>query len=215
MERKIANRIITRNRRRKLRGGTDEDEKERPNDFGHKKIMSIFLVVVRREVFIHTGRHGIDKNRMTVVANPETKPENNTASEAVSDALPLAAKTPGKCILIVDDDADTRWLLEHLMANEGYEVKTAEYAEEAIMLLYNFTPDAVLMDVRLPGMDGLQLTRLLKLTRNKRVPILAVSSGNTEHAVQEAYEAGCDGFIAKPVEAGTFASTVDKYLAGR
>jgi CheY-like chemotaxis protein len=130
---------------------------------------------------------------------------------ALTESLP-APKGMGKSILIVDDDADTRWLLGELLASEGYAVRAAESAETAMMLLYNFRPDAVLMDVRLPGMDGLQLTGLIQLTASKKVPIVAVSGGNDEFSVQDAYEAGCDGYIAKPVDPQTFAASVGQYL---
>jgi CheY-like chemotaxis protein len=122
-------------------------------------------------------------------------------------------KCTGESILIVDDDSDTLRLLEFLMAREGYAVQTANGAEDAMTLLYSFTPDAVLMDIRLPGMDGLQLTRLIKLTgTTKKIPILAVSASDTALTIQEAYDAGCDGYITKPVDANTFASTVRQYL---
>jgi len=125
---------------------------------------------------------------------------------------PATAKGAGKSILIVDDDPETRWLLEYLMVSEGYEVRSADYAEGALNLLFNFTPDVVLMDVRLPGMNGLQLTRLIRLTSPQKVPIVAVSADDAKFAVQEAYEAGCDGYISKPVDTRTFAATVGGYL---
>ncbi len=117
-----------------------------------------------------------------------------------------------KSILIVDDDPDTCFLLEDLLASAGYEVQTAKYAEGAMTLLYDYRPDVVLMDLRLPDMDGLELTRLIRLTAAKNVPIVAVSAGGRDFAVQEAYEAGCDGYIAKPVDNRTFAATVGQYL---
>jgi two-component system cell cycle response regulator DivK len=118
----------------------------------------------------------------------------------------------GKSILIVDDDSDTCWLLETLLTSAGYQVETAKYAEGAMKLLYNHSPDLVLMDLRLPDMDGLELTRLIRLTTSRNVPIVAVSSGDRAFAAQEAYEAGCDGYIAKPVDNSTFAATVGQYL---
>jgi two-component system cell cycle response regulator DivK len=136
--------------------------------------------------------------------------ENDTPAPD-SDVL-TGTKGAGKTILIVDDDADTRWLLGHLLKSAGYEVQTADYAEKAMILLYTLRPDAVLMDIRLPGMDGLQLTRLIQLTSSKKVPIVAVSAGENEFSVQAAYEAGCDGYIAKPVNMRTFAATVGQYL---
>jgi CheY-like chemotaxis protein len=129
----------------------------------------------------------------------------------VSDSS-SAIQSLGKSVLIVDDDSDTRWLLTHLLVKAGYEVQTAESAEGAMRVLFSFAPDAVLMDVRLPGMNGLELVRLIKLTTPKKVPILAVSAGNGEFAIQEAYEAGCDGYIAKPVDNNTFVVTVGQYL---
>jgi two-component system phosphate regulon response regulator OmpR len=79
--------------------------------------------------------------------------------KVMEHAAAPGTKGTAKNILIVDDDSDTRWLLGELLASEGYAVQAAESAEAAMMLLYTFRPDAVLMDVRLPGMDGLQLTR--------------------------------------------------------
>jgi two-component system, cell cycle response regulator DivK len=116
-------------------------------------------------------------------------------------------------ILIVDDDQDARGLLSVLLAGKGYEVKAVEDAERAIVLLYSFRAEIVLMDVGLPRMTGLQLTRLIRMTRAERIPIVAVSGGGTAHAVQDAYEAGCDGYIAKPVNNLTFASTVAQHFA--
>jgi two-component system, cell cycle response regulator DivK len=138
--------------------------------------------------------------------------DDNPASAAIP-SLRTRAKCTGKSVLIVDDDSDTLRLLEFLMAREGYVVETADGAEGAMALLYSFTPDAVLMDIRLPGMDGLQLSRLIKLTgKANKIPILAVSASDTATTMQEAYEAGCDGYITKPVDTSTFASTVGEYL---
>jgi CheY-like chemotaxis protein len=125
----------------------------------------------------------------------------------------MGVQSIGKSILIVDDDPDALRLLEYLMAMEGYAVSTADGSAAAIELLNSYTPDAMLMDIRLPGVNGLQLTRLMKLTaKTEKVPILAVSTRNTPLAIQEAYDAGCDGYITKPVDPMTFASTVGQYL---
>jgi two-component system cell cycle response regulator DivK len=152
-----------------------------------------------------------DKDNMTLNTNTALMEEAPSAH-----ALPKVqtrAKSVGKNILIVDDDPDTRCLLEHLLANDGYDVHTAESAESAMALLFSSTPDAVLMDVRLPGMDGMELTRLIKLAgKSKRMPILAVSASVSDVNVQYAYDSGCDGFIGKPVNPRTFAATVGKYL---
>jgi CheY-like chemotaxis protein len=145
-----------------------------------------------------------DLNRLAAIDN---KPADAQDSDVSS-----TTQSSGKGILIVDDDPEASWLLAHLLAEEGYEVQTAKSAADAMKVLYNFTPDGVLMDVRLPGMNGLQLARLIKLSTSKDVPILAVSAGNGEFSVQEAYEAGCDGYFAKPVDNLTFAAAVGQYL---
>jgi CheY-like chemotaxis protein len=116
-------------------------------------------------------------------------------------------------ILIVDDDPDLRRLLGVLLASEGHHVQAAEDGERAMVLLYDFKADIVLMDVGLPGMTGLELIRLIRLTRAERIPIVAVSGNGTAHAVQDAYEAGCDEYISKPVNNLNFASRVAQHLA--
>jgi CheY-like chemotaxis protein len=144
------------------------------------------------------------KSTNTMIA--DDKPATATISDRRVDQT-------RKNILIVDDHPDTLRLLKFLMDEEGHAVQTADGAENALTLLYSFTPDVVLMDIRLPGMDGLELTRLIKLARGaKNVPVVAVSAGDTAVAIQEAYEAGCDGYITKPVDSRTFASNVRQYL---
>jgi CheY-like chemotaxis protein len=101
---------------------------------------------------------------------------SDTPVAAPASDQPSAIDSLGKNVLIVDDDPDTSWLLADLLVTAGYEVQTAESAEGAMRALYSFTPDAVLMDVRLPGMNGLKLVRLIKLTTPKKVPIIAVSA---------------------------------------
>lgn len=146
-------------------------------------------------------------------ASKGTRILDNDRASAPIPGLRTGVKFTGKSLLIVDDDPDTLQLLEFLMDNEGYTVQTANGAESAMALLYSFTPDAVLMDIRLPGLDGLTLTRLIRSTgKAKRIPIFVVSGTFTKVSVQEAYDAGCDGYITKPVDVGTFASTVSKYL---
>jgi CheY-like chemotaxis protein len=146
---------------------------------------------------------------------------NSLAKESPSS--PLQKDRTGKNILIVEDNQDILKLLKFLMTQEGYAVETADGAKAAMELLYTSTPDVVLMDIRLwtaptaangmIGMDGLELTRLIKLAPlSKKVKVVAVSAMDTAGAIQEAYEAGCDGYITKPVDVRTFASNVQQYL---
>jgi CheY-like chemotaxis protein len=129
-------------------------------------------------------------------------------------ASSVQAGRAGQYILIVEDNLDVLRLLTSLMAEEGYEILPADTAERARTLLEFFTADAVLMDIGLPGgMDGLELTRLIKSTRvAKSIPVIAVSAADTAIAIQQAYEAGCDGYITKPVDIRTFAANIRQYL---
>jgi CheY-like chemotaxis protein len=130
--------------------------------------------------------------------------------DASQNLLPLR----GPCnILIVEDNLDILKLLGVLMTEAGHRVETADRAESAIELLPSFTPDVVLVDIRLPGMNGLELTRLVKLAGGSRkVPVVAVTANDSPAAIREAYDAGCDGYITKPVDINRFALIVRQYL---
>jgi two-component system cell cycle response regulator DivK len=118
-----------------------------------------------------------------------------------------------KNILIVDDSPANLKLLRLLLAGEGHSVQTATSAEDALEVLSSFKPDAILMDVQMPGMNGLDLTRLIKQdSRTSGISVLAVSANAMETDIQQAREAGCAGYITKPIDSRRFASTVREYL---
>jgi two-component system cell cycle response regulator DivK len=117
-------------------------------------------------------------------------------------------------ILTVDDNPMNLKLIKLLLAKEGFTVRTAEGAQDALEVLQSFTPDAVLMDIAMPGINGLQLIRLLKLNQRTRgIPILAVSAHALRDNIQEAYTAGCDGYITKPIDTRTFGSVIQDCLS--
>jgi len=116
-------------------------------------------------------------------------------------------------ILAVDDNPASLKLIQWLLVEQGYIVRTAESAQNALELLQSFTPDGVLMDIRMPGINGLQLTRLLRLgQRTRPIPILAVSSYATPKKIREAFLAGCSGYVAKPIDTGTFPGVLQEVL---
>lgn len=107
----------------------------------------------------------------------------------------------GEPILIVDDNPANLKLARVLLASEGYEVRTATDAEEALAVLREFLPDLILMDIQLPGMDGLELTRRLKSdSKTCDVAILALTAYAMKGDEERALAAGCDGYIAKPID---------------
>jgi two-component system cell cycle response regulator DivK len=107
----------------------------------------------------------------------------------------------GENILIVDDNAASAKLARVLLQREGYEVRTSADAEDALLVLSSFVPRLILMDVQLPGMDGLELTRRLKAdAATKNIVILAVTASATKRDQASALAAGCNGYVAKPID---------------
>jgi two-component system cell cycle response regulator DivK len=116
-------------------------------------------------------------------------------------------------ILVVDDNADNRDLTQILLECEGYEVRMAEDAPRALDMLREYHPNLILMDVQLPGMDGLELTRLLRQDPSMQdVIIVALSAYAMAVEKENARLAGCDGYITKPIDTRTFGSRVQAYL---
>lgn len=116
-------------------------------------------------------------------------------------------------ILIVDDNIDNRDLTQILLESEGFEVRVAEDAAGALQALRADIPQLILMDVQLPGMDGLELTRVLrKDPALSNVVIVALSAYTMPGDEENARAAGCDGYITKPISSRTFADTVRGYL---
>jgi DNA-binding response OmpR family regulator len=118
-------------------------------------------------------------------------------------------------ILVVEDHPMQSKLVSFLLEEAGHTVRTAESAEKALELLQSFRPDLILMDLELPGKDGLELTRELRLHAVHGVTaIVALTAYGDPVHLASAREAGCDGSIAKPIDPTTFAHQVQRHLAG-
>jgi len=119
----------------------------------------------------------------------------------------------GEKILIVDDNPTNLKLVRVLLSAEGYEVRTAMDAEEALAVIREFQPRLILMDIQLPGMDGLTLTRKLKADPETRDTIVvAVTAYAMKGDEARALAAGCDGYIAKPIDTRTLPKTLARFL---
>jgi CheY-like chemotaxis protein len=122
----------------------------------------------------------------------------------------------GASILIVDDNTQNLKLVRVVLVNEGFDVQTASNAEDALQLLRTFTPRLILMDIQLPGMDGLELTRQLKADPATRaVRIIALTAYAMKGDDEKAFAAGCDGYITKPIDIERLPGVVRSYLAER
>jgi two-component system, cell cycle response regulator DivK len=120
---------------------------------------------------------------------------------------------PGEPILIVDDNPTNMKLVRILLTSEGYEVRTAADAEEALKVLKEFCPRLILMDIQLPGIDGLELTRRLKADpATQEITIIGLTAYAMKGDKDRIIAAGCDGYIPKPVDTRTLAQQVAAYL---
>ncbi len=118
-------------------------------------------------------------------------------------------------ILIVDDNAQNLKLARVILAGEGYEVKTAVDAEDALSILESFTPRLILMDLQLPRMDGLELTRRIKADPSRReIIIIALTAYAMKGDEEKALAAGCDGYMSKPIDTDALPRMVARHLAG-
>jgi CheY-like chemotaxis protein len=119
-----------------------------------------------------------------------------------------------EAILVVDDNPQNLKLARVLLSVEGFEVQTATDAEEALYILESFWPRLILMDLQLPGMDGLELTRRLKADPRRRdIVILALTASAMKGDEEKAVRAGCDGYIAKPLDTESLPRVIARYLA--
>lgn len=121
-----------------------------------------------------------------------------------------------KTILIVEDNPSHLKLATLLMERFGYAVLGAVDADAGLLLAREKHPDLILMDIQLPGMDGLEATRELKRDAATRdIPVIAVTSYLAEHPEQEARAAGCAGFIAKPYHHAELRAAVEAALGNQ
>ena len=117
-------------------------------------------------------------------------------------------------ILIVDDDPASLKLARLLLTSEGHDARTAADAEQAMTLLETFVPRLILIDIELPGVDGLELTRRLKATPATRdIVVIALTAYAMPGDEAKARAAGCDGYIAKPIDIDTLPGVIAQHLA--
>jgi CheY-like chemotaxis protein len=118
-----------------------------------------------------------------------------------------------KRILIVDDNPINLKLAAHVLLAAGFAIDQAIDAEQAQHVLAGIVPDLILMDIGLPGMDGLNLTRKLKQdAKFEHVPIVALTASAMKGDDLKAFEAGCKGYITKPIDTRKFVHQVQTFL---
>jgi two-component system cell cycle response regulator DivK len=116
-------------------------------------------------------------------------------------------------VLVVEDNVANMKLATFLLQSVGHTVLSATNAEAGLALARDEQPDLILMDIQLPGMDGLEATALLKADDATRaIPVIALTALAMKGDEERIREAGCDGYIAKPMRYQEFLATIAAQL---
>lgn len=116
-------------------------------------------------------------------------------------------------ILIVEDNPKNLKLASGIVSRAGYEVITAEDGDSGLLLARQEVPDLILMDIQMPGMDGLTVTKLLKGdAATAQIKIIALTAFAMKGDRERMLEAGCDDYISKPIRYKEFLATVESWL---
>ena len=118
-----------------------------------------------------------------------------------------------KRILIVEDNENNMYLISFILKKKGFAILQARSGEEGIELANREKPDMIVMDIQLPGIDGLDATtRIRESGASGNVPIIALTSYAMTGDREKAIAAGCTGYIEKPINPDTFTEELGKYL---
>ena len=119
----------------------------------------------------------------------------------------------GELILIVDDNDKNRKLVRDVLTFKGYEVIESETGEEGVRLAQERCPSLVLMDIRLPGIDGVEALRRLRAEETTRgIPVMAMTASVMSEDRQKIMAAGFDGYQAKPIDVTGFVTAVREMI---
>jgi len=126
-------------------------------------------------------------------------------------ALPLDAQSPR--VLIVDDEADNRELLSIMLGWEGFVTRTAADGEQALLSVAADPPDVILVDLMMPGIDGLELTAKLKQNAESNgIPVIMLSAMNDSATRKRALSSGAAAYVSKPVDRSELCEQVRSVL---
>jgi len=118
-----------------------------------------------------------------------------------------------KSVLIVEDNDLNMKLFNDLLQANGYETLQTKDGRDAIDMARTHRPDLILMDIQLPEISGIEITRILKADPDlKAIPVIAVTAFAMKGDEEKIREGGCEGYIAKPISVSSFLQTVAKFL---
>lgn len=118
-----------------------------------------------------------------------------------------------KSVLVIEDNEVNMKLIRVLLKRGDYEVYEASDAEQGIKIAREYLPDLVLMDVQLPGMDGLSAVGIMKQEPDlKHINVIAVTAHAMAGDAEKALEVGCAGYLSKPINTRTFLAEIERFL---
>lgn len=116
-------------------------------------------------------------------------------------------------ILYIEDDPINKFLVKKVLSSSGFEVFEASNGEEGIKMAENVMPNLILMDMQMPGLDGYEATRRIRKNETMNgLPIIALTAHALPGDKEKCLAAGCDGFIAKPIDVKNFVSQISAFI---
>jgi two-component system cell cycle response regulator DivK len=143
-------------------------------------------------------------------------PEKGVKEPLVLEYAPEAciSMESNATILYVEDNADNRLLIRRILQAEGFNMLEAPNAAQALQVVQDQPPDLILMDISMPDVDGYTLTaRFKKMPELKAVPVIALTANVMRGDRERSLEAGCDGYIQKPIDIDNLVYQVNHFLA--
>jgi two-component system, cell cycle response regulator DivK len=130
--------------------------------------------------------------------------------------LDFTDSTQDAFILYIEDNPDNRMLVRRILMAEGFRLQEAHNGNHALQILQTETPDLILMDINMPDIDGYTLTSKLKAMPSlKNVPIIAMTANALKGDRERSLEAGCDGYIQKPIDVDALPKQINRFLSMR
>ena len=118
-------------------------------------------------------------------------------------------------ILYIEDNFENRVLVRRILQSEGYQFLEAENAHDALGLLKDTRPDLILLDINMPEMDGYELTEKIKnMPAFSTTPVIAVTANVMRGDKERTFQAGCDGYIEKPIDVDRFIDQINRFFEG-
>jgi two-component system cell cycle response regulator DivK len=119
-------------------------------------------------------------------------------------------------ILYIEDNPDNMTLVRRVLEIEGYEVIAAENGREGLSQAFNNTPDIIITDINLPDIDGYEITDTLKKDKKTaHIPVIAMTANVMKKDRENILQAGCDGFISKPIDIDELPGQIENFLKGK